>query len=125
MQKSLAPKEDGEFRRDVAENWQTPMGVMLAKGLSSYRKPLGCSVPRKAKENYPVARWLAKIPGDGWDILVAPLPVAGQLRRDLWWRCYGAVVTSATLTALNSFNKLSWESGLPDWANYQRVVQPV
>ncbi len=126
LQKSLDPKEDGEFRRDVAENWQTPMGVMLARA-EQLSETIGLLCAQEAEGDLPVARWLAKIPfGDGWDIRLSasPIAVAGQLRRDLWWRCYGAVVTSATLTALNSFNKLSWESGLPDWANYQRVTSP-
>ena len=126
LQKSLDPKEDGEFRRDVAENWQTPMGVMLARA-EQLSETIGLLCAQEGEGELPVARWLAKIPfGDGWDIRLSasPIAVAGQLRRDLWWRCYGAVVTSATLTALNSFNKLSWESGLPDWANYQRVTSP-
>ncbi|MCT7359615.1 ATP-dependent DNA helicase DinG [Thalassolituus pacificus] len=126
LQKSLDPKEDGDFTRDVAESWQAPMGIMFSRA-EQLSEALSWLCAEEAEGALPVARWLSKTPfGDGWDIRLSasPIAVADQLRKNLWWRCYGAVVTSATLTALNSFNKLSWESGLPDWANYQRVMSP-
>lgn len=126
LQKSLDPKNDGEFTREVAENWQTPMGIMLARA-EQLSEALSWLCAAEGEGELPVARWISKLPfGDAWDIRLSasPIAVADQLRKNLWWRCYGAVVTSATLTALNSFGKLSWESGLPDWANYQRVVSP-
>ena len=126
LQKSLDPKEDGEFPRDVAEAWQAPMGILFARA-EQLSEALSWLCAEEAEGQLPVARWISRIPfGDNWDIRLSasPIAVADQLRRNLWSRCYGAVVTSATLTALNSFNKLSWESGLPDWANYQRVASP-
>lgn len=126
LQKSLDPKEDGDFSRDVAEAWQAPMGIMLARA-EQLSEALSWLCAQEAEGELPVARWLTRVPfGDSWDIRLSasPIAVADQLRKNLWSRCYGAVVTSATLTALNSFGKLSWEAGLPDWATYERVMSP-
>lgn len=143
LQKSLDPKADGDFSVDVAEGWQAPMGIMharaeqMSEAISWLAAQEAQSTQNTAAHNtvtqenpqveLPVARWLSKVPyGDDWDIRISasPISVADQLRKNLWWRCYGAVVTSATLTALNSFNNLSFETGLPNWANYQRVQSP-
>ncbi|MFC3680140.1 ATP-dependent DNA helicase DinG [Bacterioplanoides pacificum] len=126
LQKSLDPKADGDFSLDVAESWQAPMGIMHAR-LEQLSEAVSWLAAEDKEGELPVARWLAKVPyGDDWDIRISasPISVAEQLRKNLWWRCYGAVLTSATLTALNSFNNLSFETGLPDWANYQRVPSP-
>ncbi|WP_420590856.1 ATP-dependent DNA helicase DinG [Bacterioplanoides sp.] len=126
LQKSLDPKGDGDFARDVAESWQAPMGIMYARA-EQLSEAVSWLAAEDKEGELPVARWLSRTPyGDDWDIRISasPISVAGQLRKNLWWRCYGAVLTSATLTALNSFNNLTFETGLPDWANYQRVVSP-
>ena len=126
LQKSLDPKEEPEVARDVAESWQAPVGIMLARA-EQLSEALSWLAAAEAEGELPVAPWLNKTPfGDDWDIIMSasPISVAEQLRRNLWSRCYGAVLTSATLTALNSFNTLRWEAGLPDWATYERVASP-
>ncbi len=126
LQTSLDPKETGDFARDVAENWQTPMAMMLARA-EQLSEALSWLCAEEEEGALPVARWLSRVPmGEDWDIRLSasPIAIADQLRRNLWSRCYGAVVTSATLTALNSFSKLQWEAGLPDWASYHRVASP-
>ncbi|WP_221798694.1 ATP-dependent DNA helicase DinG [Oceanobacter mangrovi] len=126
LQQSLDAKGEGEFSRDVAESWQAPMGMMLARAESLW-EAVTWMAAEEAEGEIPVARWIAKTPfGEDWDIKLSasPIAVADQLRKNLWWRCHGAVVTSATLTALNSFNNLSWETGLPDWVGYHRVASP-
>lgn len=126
LQKALDPKEETDINRDVAENFQAPMGIMLARA-EQLSEAVSWLCAQESEEEIPVARWLTNIPyGDDWDIRLSasPIAVADQLRKNLWWRCYGAVVTSATLTALNSFQRLSFETGLPDWSNYQRVASP-
>ncbi|MCA6064053.1 ATP-dependent DNA helicase DinG [Thalassolituus marinus] len=126
LQKSLDPKGEGDFSQDIAEAWQAPIGIMLARA-EQLSEALSWLCAQEGEGDLPVARWLSRVPfGDSWDIRLSasPIAVADQLRKTLWSRCYGAVVTSATLTALNSFGKLAWESGLPDWAVYERVVSP-
>ena len=126
LQKSLDPKEEGLLPRDIAENWQAPIGVMLSRA-EQMSEALSWLATEEKEGELPVARWLTRTPyGEDWDIVLSasPISVADQLRQNLWSRCYGAVVTSATLTALNSFNTLRWESGLPQWATYERVASP-
>src|SRR3546814_20108128 len=63
-----------------------------------------------------MARWLTLAEGGAlFDIEVnaSPILAAETLRRNLWNVCYGALVTSATLTALNSFDRYRMRAGLP------------
>lgn len=126
LQKSLDSKEDGEFSREVAEAWQAPIGILFSRAETLWNG-LDLLLAAEKENALPTARWLSASPyGDDFDIQLcaSPIRIAELLRKNLWWRCYGAVVTSATLTALNSFNQVAIESGLPQWANYQRVASP-
>ncbi len=66
----------------------------------------------------PWARWLALEQGSGDDLVisVSPISAAETLREQLWNRCAAAVATSATLRALETFNRFSQLTGLPDRA---------
>lgn len=61
----------------------------------------------------PVARWIECIDA-GTDFLccASPTSAAKLLRGLLWRKCDGAVLTSATLTALGRFNRLFEQTGL-------------
>jgi ATP-dependent DNA helicase DinG len=54
----------------------------------------------------------------------SPVSAAETLARHLWGTCYGAVVTSATLTALNRFERLQERAGLANRYRYQRLPSP-
>lgn len=75
----------------------------------------------------PMARWL-KIGGsaaaDDIEVNAAPVLAASTLRRDIWQRCAGAVLTSATMTALGSFERMMLRSGVPDDATFGCVHSP-
>ena len=60
------------------------------------------------------------------EITVAASPVlaAGSLQDNLWDSCYGAVLTSATLTTLGSFDFLRKRCGLPQGSNCQVIQSP-
>ena len=62
----------------------------------------------------PVARWISQdIDEDGdFEISASPISAASHLNKLLWSQCAGAVMTSATLTALGTFNRYSEEVGL-------------
>lgn len=61
-----------------------------------------------------VARWLLQSKEYGGDIGIALQPVfaAGPLHDQLWSRAYAAILTSATLTSLGRFDRLSRDTGL-------------
>ncbi len=63
----------------------------------------------------PLARWIAWEAGAD-DIRVSASPITAQslLREQLWERCYGAVLTSATLRSLGSFERLRRDCGVPE-----------
>ena len=75
----------------------------------------------------PHARWFA-LAGDEAreDLIVTSTPVAvdALLREQLWARCQGALLTSATLAALDSFAALRASTGLPGGARAVRFASP-
>lgn len=126
LQKSLEGKGEGEFSSEVAENWQAPFGLWVSRA-EAFNDALRVFCAEDKEGDIPVARWVKRVEiadTHEFHISASPISIADELRRTLWWRCYGAIVTSATLTALNSFSRLSFESGLPSWTNYQRVASP-
>ncbi len=73
----------------------------------------------------PTARWLTVYDnGSTMDIDVCASPVlpVNVLQTHLWQRCYAAILTSATLTALGKFDRLRQRAGLP--ANTECMVVP-
>ncbi|CAG1019131.1 ATP-dependent DNA helicase DinG [Burkholderiaceae bacterium] len=59
----------------------------------------------------PTARWIERA-GDDAVITASPIDAGGRLERTLWKRVSAAVVTSATLTAGNSFKLFQHQTGL-------------
>ncbi len=75
----------------------------------------------------PLARWLSFDRDDEQtDIEISSSPVlaADNLQESLWRRCAGAVLTSATLSALGEFSMLKMRAGLPDHAHYLSIPSP-
>jgi ATP-dependent DNA helicase DinG len=75
----------------------------------------------------PWARWLAlQDSGNALDISLSCSPVlaASTLQEKLWRVCAGAVLTSATLSALGKFDVLQMRAGLPERTRYHRIASP-
>lgn len=75
----------------------------------------------------PFARWISLIAsGDDsdYELVSSPVLASGILNSGLWSRCCGAVVTSATMRALNSFDRFKLRAGLYDQAEYEAVTSP-
>ncbi len=74
------------------------------------------------------ARWLnASSPGGvimEISLESSPVLAADNLRERLWDACAGAVLTSATLSALGNFDMLKMKAGLPDQACCERIESP-
>jgi ATP-dependent DNA helicase DinG len=75
----------------------------------------------------PKARWITlhmSAGRTGYELRCSPVLAADILQECLWSRAAGVIVTSATITALNSFDRFKLHSGAPPGANYKVVVSP-
>ena len=109
-----------------AEAWFPIIGQMLAR-IQEARALCTSYSEHDAEGAVPLARWAEKL--DYQDILdtnlcSSPILAAERLRQVLWNRCFGAVICSATLTALNRFDRIMMRAGLPSDAAYERVQSP-
>lgn len=84
-------------------------------------------VDTRHDESWPIARWITQVEFNelvDYDIVVSPVLASRTLANGLWSRCFGAVVTSATLTALNSFERFKYRAGTFDNCTYATVPSP-
>ncbi|KRW83723.1 ATP-dependent DNA helicase DinG [Marinobacter sp. P4B1] len=74
----------------------------------------------------PMARWVHMDDNGEIGVAVSAISAANMLRTMLWDKAYGAVLTSATITALNSFDRFRRSSGLRtnDGTSYLRIPSP-
>ncbi len=76
---------------------------------------------------WPVARWIALIEYEDtvdFELVSSPILASQTLSDNLWQTCCGAVATSATLTALGSFDRFRLRAGTPADAAYEVVPSP-
>lgn len=81
----------------------------------------------KVNDSWPLARWVTFTEYNDimdFEIVSSPILASRALEKDLWSRCCGAVVTSATLTALNSFDRFRYRSGTYEDSAYASVPSP-
>ncbi|WOJ97921.1 ATP-dependent DNA helicase DinG [Congregibacter brevis] len=120
--------EDDSFAsvRDELEAWQMAVGGMLvrAEGVLSLFKDFAADA---AEESPPRARWLKRRADDeelAIDLHCSHILAADILDEQLWQRAAGVVLTSATMTALGSFDRFRARSGVPEDGRYKIVVSP-
>jgi ATP-dependent DNA helicase DinG len=113
------PKIDLENHAPVLGAWQARAEANRDLWMSfSKPDPIG-SVPK--------ARWLTPVNFSGsMDIEVCSSPILAShtLEKSLWDKVCGAIVTSATLTALGNFDRFKMRAGTPQDAHYQVVPSP-
>lgn len=117
--------KDGEIRRKEAEPLLAESGFHLQRleSFCALWEMLGRHVPQGKT---PLARWMAKSDdGDIW-LHASPIEVGYLLEEWLWSKCLGAVLVSATLTALSSFSYFRHQVGLKehDGTRYLRLRSP-
>ena len=111
LQEAVAGNTDWQNSYE-AEDWLVPVGQLQSRALATRALfedySLGASRPRR------YARWLNRNFYDV-EMVSAPIEPGNILQEVLWQRCYGAVCTSATLTALGRFDRFIERVGLqPD-----------
>lgn len=124
--KDFMENETGEIDRQTAENWYPVIGIMLSRTEGAIQLWRAFSI-EDHPDYAPNARWLTFRPqGNETEITLSSSPVlaADALIDCLWSDCFAAVMTSATLTALGSFEFLSMRAGLHEDTVYRRIGSP-
>ncbi len=104
---------------EIAEQWLPILAPMYGRSDAAmnlfdfFHKEDNSTLP-------PNARWLTKASdkdNSDTELSCSPILAANTLEQILWSQCYGAVVTSATITALGSFDRFILNSGVPGFFN--------
>lgn len=129
LQKAFDDKKDHDVDRATAEAWFPVIGAFHSRAEDQYRLWSAWSEKHEQEEGRykvpPPARWAVK---QRWDhaeditLFSSPVLADNLLYSRLWSRAYGAVLTSATLTALGRFDRLQSRAGLPE--NSRFLVVP-
>jgi len=112
--------------RQRAEFWFPQIGTMAARAAATQKLWQHFAQQDPAGEA-PWARWLTLAEqGGALDITLSCSPVlaARTLQERLWSTCSGALLTSATLSALGKFDVLRMRAGLPERTQYHRIASP-
>jgi len=130
LTEKLKEAMDGEVSIGIAshqaEEWYPLFGSLLARAQGNWELWLAFTA-EDPEDSPPMARWLTLAEsGALFDIEVnaSPILAAETLRRNLWNVAYGALVTSATLTALGTFDRYRMRAGLPKAAVTAVVPSP-
>jgi len=124
--KAVDEKSDCGLSKEEGEQWFPVFGSLCDRAESMHA--LWMFYGKEQKEGSPPnARWLVlKEYDNAADISLfgSPLSAGGLLHEELWKKSYAAILTSATLTALDKFDRLSQKAGLPKKSVYHRVDSP-
>ncbi|WP_226662709.1 ATP-dependent DNA helicase DinG [Microbulbifer aggregans] len=107
------------------ERWYPLLGSWHGRAESNLE--LWANYSRVDEGSVPQARWVTLVDWGGsfdFEVCSSPILAGKTLEYSLWRRCYGAVLTSATLTALGRFDRLKMRAGTPDNASYEIVPSP-
>ncbi|MCX4028518.1 ATP-dependent DNA helicase DinG [Spartinivicinus marinus] len=101
--------------KQEAEQWYPLVGVHLTRSMANLAlwQSYAATDPTTSP---PWARWLVGIDIGGRlevEIASSPILAAETLRQSLWNRAHAAVITSATLTALGTFDRFRMRAGIP------------
>jgi ATP-dependent DNA helicase DinG len=126
LEEAMEESDHGIGRND-AEAWFPPFSMLRSRAESNYNLWRDYSLASKA-ENPPRGRWIAVVDGAGgnldFEVSSSPIIAANTLSNYLWSRCFAAVVTSATLTALGGFERFKMRAGTPASATFAVVPSP-
>jgi ATP-dependent DNA helicase DinG len=119
--------KDGDCQMYLAEPMLAEAGFMIQR-LDNLHALWSMYAKTDSDKGAPMARWLEKVEGKRQDFLLSasPIEVGFTLENMLWSKCEGAVLCSATIMALNSFDNFRFQAGLKvnDGSQYQQVSSP-
>ncbi|MFA0345895.1 ATP-dependent DNA helicase DinG [Vibrio sp. 10N.222.55.C6] len=105
--------KDGELSAKLAEPTLAEIGFYIQRTENLAQVWRLMAEPKREK-GAPLARWLELNKESEGDFVVnvSPLEVGWQLDQQIWSRCVGAVLVSATMRALNSFSFFCHQAGI-------------
>lgn len=123
--------KDGDTQLYLAEPLLAEAGFMLQR-LESLTSLWYMYAKTDSEKSAPMARWLEITNSlstgkrQDYQLSASPIEVGFTLENMLWSQCEGAVLCSATLMALNSFDHFRFQAGLrmDDGSQYQQVGSP-
>ncbi len=113
--------EIGGSDKDQLERWLSLVSAMTARmegAVSLWQEYMA----EDSNQEPPRARWINFRDGDELTLQVSPIAIDARLDELLWSRCFGAVVTSATLAMGADFSRFQKRIGLSQ-DNRFRVLQ--
>lgn len=126
LKDALDPDANSPLGKAEGEQW-LPLATMLhGRAVSAWELWAVYAQPQ-ADGVMPVARWITlqnqQVDID-LEVACSPISAAGTLASKLWQPCFGAVLSSATLTALGTFDRIKTRAGLPEDAHCMVVPSP-
>jgi len=119
--------KDGDTQMYLAEPLLAEAGFMIQR-LENFNALWQLYAKTDSEKGAPMARWMEQLEGKRSDFLLCatPIEVGFALEDMLWSKCEGAVLCSATILALNSFDHFRRQAGLQtnDGTQYQKVESP-
>lgn len=124
--KEALDEESNLKRKQSAEQWYPLIGGNAKRAGANFELWRSFASTDNS-EGAPQARWMRFNEEEAEpEITLSSSPVlaAENLTESLWGKCAGAVLTSATLSALGHFDMLRMRSGLPDHTLYYSIPSP-
>jgi ATP-dependent DNA helicase DinG len=119
--------KDGETQMYLAEPLLAESGFMMQR-LENLHALWKMYDKTDNEKGAPLARWIEISEGKRFDYVLSasPIEVGFMLEDNLWSKCDGAVLCSATILALGSFDHFRFQVGLQnnDGTQYQQVNSP-
>lgn len=119
--------KDGDTQMFAAEPLLAEAGFMLQR-LENLQALWQMYAKSDSDKGAPTARWieLSTTNRTDYKLCASPIEVGFTLDNMLWSQCEGAILCSATLLALNSFDHFRFQAGLQanDGSQYQKVNSP-
>lgn len=107
--------KDGELANRLAEPALAELSFYIQR-MENLAQVWNLMAQVTNEKSAPLARWLEISNENNADFIVnvSPIEVGWELERQIWSRCIGAVLTSATMRALNSFRFFCRQAGIND-----------
>jgi ATP-dependent DNA helicase DinG len=121
-----ALEDHPDILREAAEAWYPAVGLLQARA-ENYAALWGEYASDEPEGETPKARWISIVEspaGIDFELSASPILASENLMTNLWDRAFGAVVTSATMTALGRFDRFMMRSGTPQDGVYSVVPSP-